>query len=234
MTGRDLISASLRLIGALAPGESLAASEATDGLASLNRMIDSWSTEGLIIHAVTAETAFALTASVATVTMGTSGNITTRPMSIESAFIRDGSTDYPLRILTHTEYAAIVDKTVQSDYPTALYDDGAFPQRTLTLYPVPSAAHSIVLFTKRALTQIATLDTAISLPPGYDEALVYNLSIRLGPEYGKPLSAEVVGIAQESKASIKRANIKPLYMKPDAIPAGGGGGSFNILSGGYE
>lgn len=232
MTGRDLVSASLRLIGAVAPGETPAASEATDGLAALNRMISSWSTEELIIHAVTAETPLTLTVGDGTVTMGTAGDITTRPLSIEAAVIRDGTTDLPpMRLLTLAEYAAIPDKSTQSTYPTSLYDNGGYPLRTLTLYPVPSAAKSLVLFTKRELTQIATLDTAISLPPGYEEALVYNFAIRIAPEYGKVVPDAVALIAVESKASVKRANIKPAYLRCDpALVASGG---FNILTGDF-
>lgn len=232
MTGRDAITASLRLIGALAPGESLDATEASDGLGTLNRMIDSWSTEGLLVHAVTEESPLTLTAYDATVTLGTSGDITTRPMKIVKALIRDASNDIdlPLKLLSLAEYAAIADKTVTSTYPHSLYDDGGFPQRTLKLYPVPSTAHKLVLFTQRALSQIASLDASVSLPPGYEEALVYNLALRLAPEYGRQAPAEVAMVAQESKANIKRANHRPRYLTVDSALMGGG--IFDIETGG--
>ncbi len=234
MTGRDWVSASLKKLGVLGAGESMDASQATEGLATLNQMLESWSLEGLVIHAITAETPLTLTAGDGTITLGAAGDITTRPISIEQAFIRDGTTDLPqLRILTAAEYAAIPDKSTQSTYPSCIYDDGGYPQRTITLYPVPSAAHSLVLFTKRQLTQIATLDTAISLPPGYERAMIYNGAIELAPDYSRTVSAEVAKIAEESKSAIKRANIKPVYMKCDAVPASGGG-RYNIFTGGYE
>jgi hypothetical protein len=234
VTGRDLVSASLRKIGVLASRESPAAQEATDGLAELNRMISSWSTEGLVVHAVTAETPLTLTPGDGTVTMGASGDITTRPVVIEKAAIRDGTTDYPLRLLSLDEYTAIPDKTVQSTYPGALYDDGGYPQRTLSLYPVPNAAKSLVLYTLRALTQIATLDTSVSLPDGYEDALVYNLALRLAPEYGKAVPDVVGMVATDSKAMIKRANEKPRYLRCDDIPAGQDVRSgYNIFTGGY-
>lgn len=234
MTGRDWVASSLRKIGVLGTGESMDASQATEGLATLNQMLESWSIEGLVIHAITSEAPLTLTPSDGTVTMGTSGNITTRPVSIEKALIRSGTTDYPpLRLLSLAEFAAIPDKSTQSEIPSALYDDGGYPQRTLTLYPVPSAANSLVLFTKRQLTQIATLDTEISLPPGYERALVYNGAIDLAPEYGRAVSAEVAKIADESKAAIKRANHKPSYLRCDDVPAGSQG-IYNIMTGGYE
>lgn len=225
MTGRDLISASLRLIGVKASGESLEASEATDGLASLNRMIGSWSNEGLLIHAITAETPLTLTAGDASITMGASGDITTRPQSIEKAVIRSGSMDYPLSPMTLEEYSSISNKSTQG-IPDRYYDDGAYPQRTITFYPVPSSAYSFVPWTKRALTAL-TLDADISLPPGYEDALTYNLSIRLAPEYGKSVPAEVAAIAVETKDQIKSKNHRPSLLRCDDALVGHGGYDIN-------
>lgn len=231
MTGRDVVTAALKKIGALAPSESIAASEASDGLAELNRMLGSWSNEGLLIYAITAETPLTLTPSQATYTLGISGSITTRPQKIEKALIRDGTLDLPVNVLLSlSEFAAIALKSMQSTYPTDLYDDGGYPRRTITLYPVPSAAKSLVLFTKRALTAISTLDTAVSLPPGYEDAMVWNLAERLAPEYGKALSEVVMMKAIDTKAAIKNANHKPSYLRcDDALVSGG---MFNIITGG--
>jgi hypothetical protein len=116
-TGRDLVAASHRKIGALAAGESLEAQQATDGLAELNRMLSSWSTEGLMGFEV---------------------------------------------------FASPID-----------------------------------------------LDTEIELPPGYEDAIIYNLSVRLAPEYGKPMRADLVGLAMDSKANVKRSNMTPQIMEVD-------------------
>jgi hypothetical protein len=196
-------------------------------------MLDSWSNEDLVVHAITAETPLTLTGGDATVTMGTAGDITTRPMEIFNAVIRDGSTDYPVRLISVAQYAAIPNKTLQSTYPTDLYDDCGYPLRTLTLYPVPAAAKSLVLYTKRALTQIATLDTSLSLPPGYEEALIYNHAMRLAPEYGKTVADSVAMIAMDSKASLKRSNHKASYLTSDSIPAQANR-SFNFVTGDWS
>jgi hypothetical protein len=232
MTGRDLVSATLRLIGASAPGESIAASEASDGLSSLNRMLDSWSNEGLLLYAVTKESAITLIPGTSTYTLGTGGDITTRPMSLTTAKYRDGSNqEYNLQILTAAEYADIPNKNLQS-IPTSLYDSGSYPQRSIVLYPVPSASGSLDLYTNRPLTAL-TLDDDISLPPGYEEALVYNGAIRLAPEYGRAVSQEIAMVATESKASLKRTNYRAGTLKINDIPAGRRR-LFNITTGGYE
>jgi hypothetical protein len=57
--------------------------------------------------------------------------------------------------------------------------------------------------------------TELTLPPGYKEAIVHNLAIKLAPEYGKSAPVEVINSAVEGKASIKRLNMKPLYLHGD-------------------
>lgn len=234
MTGRDLISASLRLIGALAPGESLAAQEATDGLASINRMISSWSTESLMIYAKVRDS-LTLTANDGEYTISSTGDlVTSRPTQITEAAIRDESVspalEFPISILTLAEWQAIVSKGSTSQYPTHLFADGGYPSQTIRLWPIPTAANKLVLWSDKVLTAISTLDTSLSFPPGYERAMVYNGALELAPEYGRAVSDLVVAIAQDSKAAIKRANMRPVMMTPDAIPAGGGS-RFNIYTG---
>lgn len=231
MTGRDIVTSALKKIGALAPGESLDASEAVDGLSELNRMLGSWSNEHLLIYSRVREQ-LALTASDGVYTMGSSGDLnTTRPVAFDEVAILDGTSELPVRIVSLSEWQAIQVKDSDGT-PSVLFDDGGYPLRTLRLYPRPSQAYTLVLWSTKPLTQIATLDTELSLPPGYEDALVYNLAIRLAPEYGKQASIEIVTLAVDSKADIKRANHRPRYLRVDAGLLGVGG--FNILTGGSQ
>jgi hypothetical protein len=237
VTGRELITASLRLIGALAPGEAMQSTEASEGLATLNRMIDSWSNENLLIYSKVREE-LTLTPSDGSYTMGSSGNLnTTRAIKIESATIENQSsspmTETALRIIrTAAEWAGITSKESTSEIPEYLFLEGTYPLETMNLYPVPTYAHKLVLYSQKPITQVSTLDTSVSLPQGYDEALTYNLAIRLSPEYGRPVSQEVAMIATESKAAIKRTNIRPSLLRCDSAVAAVG--RFNIYTGDYE
>ncbi len=217
-TGRELIKSTLRLIGAIASGETPTSAEATDALTTLNQMLDSWSLENLMLHA-RAHEEFALTAGQQSRTMGPSGNFnTTRPISIEQANIRttdSDAIDYPLKIVTIEEWSRIASKESQSSVPTHLLVENTVTTTTLYFYPVPSTTYLAALYSWKALTQIATLDTSITLPPGYERALRYNLAIELAAEYGKTLTPEIVTIALEAKANIKRANLKLQIMTCD-------------------
>lgn len=234
MTGRDLITGSLRLLGAVASGESLGAAEATDGLSALNDMIDGWSTEQLLIPNKVREV-FALVAGQESYTMGSGGNFNTaRPQKIENALIQIAGTDpvleIPVRILNQDQYAGLMIKTVQSTYPTDLYSDGAYPLTSISVWPVPNSSCSLVLYSWKPLSQLA-LDTVISLPPGYARALRYCLAVELAPEYGKQAPTEVVEIAGTAKGAIKRMNTRSEYLDLDSSLMGRRRG-FNWFTGG--
>lgn len=219
MTGLDLISSSLRLLGVLASGETPSANESNDALAVLNDMIDSWSTERLLIYTTTREV-FPLVQGQQTYTIGPTGNFnTSRPQRVETALLQLNSNspvlELPMKILNQAQYAAILLKTNTSTYPLYLYVDGAFPLNNISVYPVPTAANNIVLYSWKPLSEIASLTTVITLPPGYSRAMRYNLAIDLAPEFGKQLQPEMIEIAAQAKSGIKRMNSGPHYLQVD-------------------
>ena len=228
-TWRDLIKGSLKLIGVISPGETLPADEQSDAFNTLKAMLDSWSTEKLIASVVTREV-FALTSGQSSYTMGPTGNFNTaRPLRIENATILNNSNELPMDILNADQWAGVSQKNVQSSIPTKIYSEGTSPLETINLWPVPDGSNSLVLYTWKPLSSLASVGATISLPPGWERAIKYNLAIELAPEYGKSAPAEVVATAQESKANIKRVNIKPIYVGVD--PAITRGRRFNILTG---
>ena len=220
MTGNDLISSSMRLIGAIASGESLSSNDANDALSALNAMIDSWSTQRLFIPSKVREV-FPFVASQQTYTMGTGANWnTTRPQKIERALIQIATVtpvlELPMNILTMEQYAGILIKPMTSTYPLYLYSDNAYPNTNISVWPVPvGSVNNIVLYSWKPLTTITTLSTAISLPPGYIRALKFGLAVELAPEFGKQVSPEVSSIADSSRADIKRMNFSPDYLRVD-------------------
>lgn len=137
----------------------------------------------------------------------------------------------PVRILTLTEWAQIPDKRIQSQYVSCLYQHGTNPLEKISVYPVPSVASALVLYTQKALLSSSSPNTVLNLPPGYEEALMYGLAGRLCPQYGKQMTPEVAAVANEAVANIKRQNTKPLLMKSDISTCPG---IYNIYTGGYE
>ena len=234
MTGLDLVSAALRKIGVLAAGETPEAQESADALAEANRMIRSWSNEQLMIPYEVEDT-LTLVAGTQSYTMGTGATLNTdRPIGFSRAVTRSTVStppvDYPVNIRTAEEWASIPVKTLAAEIITDLYPQGTYPNETLKIWPVPTVAHSLVIWSWKELSQIASLATTLSLPAGYEDAMVYTLAVRLAPDYGRPVSDIVSSIAVESKAAIKRTNHRPSYLKVDAALRARGT-RFNIYKG---
>lgn len=230
----DLVTASLRELGVLASGETAAASDALEGLAQLNRMVNAWKAEQVFIYQNSATTK-AVTSGVGTYTVGIGGDVAVlRPLHVQSVNIRDSITtlpyETPLRMMTNQDYAELRIKTQTSERPEACYYNLTYPLATLYLWPIPtSATLTIVLYAPEAVAEFAALSTAVSLPPGYERLIVKNLALELAPSYGAEVSPQLEKQAQDALAVVLRAN-KNLEEQRFDPGAGMGRRSYDIYS----
>lgn len=226
-TVADLIRRSLTILGVVAAGESVKAEDQEDAFNVLNDMLDSWAGERPVLFA-TLRSTYTLTPSLAPHTIGVGGTFnTTRPVRIDRASITPAGasgTEYPLRLLSDAEWQATQGKT-NTGMPLALWVETSHPLMKLNLWPIPSAADTLVLYTWLQLGRFAATSTTVDLPPGYARAIRYNLAKELAPEFGVALSAEALSIADESKSTLKRMNHQSSYLQSDIGAAGSGGGS---------
>lgn len=206
-TAGALVRSSLRLIGAIATGETPTADELNDGLSALNDLLESLSTQNLAVYGSAVET-FATIAAQAIYTIGPAGNWNTvRPVRIDGdAVCTFNGVDFPVTQIGQGEYDAIGLKTQQQPIIEKLLYVNANPLGLITLWPVPSGIVNITLNTDRVLTAVTDTSTAMSYPPGYLLAMRYLLGILLAPDYGIAITPEIAGIAASSLAAIKRAN----------------------------
>lgn len=228
-TARDIIKRALQQNGVLTKGESPSGDEASDALDTLNAMISSWSNDSLLIYTRTAES-FPLVGGKATYTIGTGGDFNTaRPMQIISAFTRLGQTDYNIEIINGVQYDDIIQKDISNSFPDVLYYDQSTPLGRITLYPVPTTG-TLHIRSEKELTEFASLDADEGFPPGWERALIYNLALELGPQYGQPFNQVVYELAMDALNKIKTATARNKNM--DAYPQTGD--QNNILSGWYH
>lgn len=254
-TAQKIINGALRLLQVSSTDVALTADEANDALEALNQMIDGWSNESLMLYHVTREQ-FTLTAGLNPHTIGINGVLQTdAPLNIEAATVTVNGTDYPIIPIDYDDYAVIKLKTLQNVYPEYFYYDKdgitasgggwgggsyssgvwgeqAYQVNNLYLYPVPSTASTLTLYSRKALLQFDSLTTDINFPKGYERALKYALAVELAPEYQVSAGQDVIALAIAAKASLKRTNKRPLTLQidPGALTVSGKR-RFNIYTG---
>lgn len=209
-TALTIIEDALGLSNAVGMDQTLSADEATDCLRKFNDLIESWSTQRLAVYGQAPQT-FVTVASQAAYTIGPGGDWNTvRPERISGpGYTTITGISYPCVALGPEDYASITAKTLEGAFPNYYSYMNEHPLGIVTLWPVPNAVLSITLAIDRVLTQAATAATIVSFPPGYVDAFVNVLAVRLAPIFGKQAAPHVMEAARESFGAIKRANKQP-------------------------
>lgn len=204
----SMILRALQMTGEKTVGDTLTINEQNLYLDVLNAMLASWSLGKLSCYQQIIES-FPLVAGTSSYTIGVGGTFnTTRPNQIIGAYCRDtANVDYPVELITDEQYNNIRLKSVGNTYPSYLrYDNGFIAGlANISLYPKPISGLTIYLSSMRQLTQFLTINEIVSLPPGYQRAIESNLAIELCIGQTQA-SKELIMVAKESKAAIKKLN----------------------------
>jgi len=219
-TATTLISAALRKLGVLAAGETLQGNDAVDALEAFNGMLESWRLEGLMSHASTFQNV-SWAAAVPSKTIGSGGDVSaTRPVDVLAAVWEVNNVTYPIDLIDGTDWLEL-DPDDLTGTPECLFFDAAYPLGVLKIWPIPDNAGTLKIQSPYPFAAYALGDT-ISLPPGLERAITYNLAIELAPEYQIEPSQVVVALARDSKADVKRNNLKvPRLKLPQNLPGMG-------------
>jgi len=235
VTAVDQIYGALRLIGMLAEGETPSAETTADALVAMSQMLDSWSIEHLMIYN-TQDQVFTWPSGSISRTIGPTGDfVGNRPVGImDSTYYRDPGTgvSYGIKIINQQQYAGIAVKTVTTTYPQVMWVNMEYPDVTMTIYPVPTWDLEWHIVSDAELSQVPSLATVLSFPPGYLRAFKYNLAMEIAAEFGVEPSPQVKRIAMASKRNIKRVNNgNDIMSMPYSIVATRQ--RFNVYAGNY-
>ena len=234
----DIIARSLKALKVLGSTETPNAADANDGLVAFNAMLDSWSNENLLAFEVLVQS-FVLTIAKTTYSIGTSGtpDITgTRPLAIENAYLQDAnSIKYGMDVVSRETWTARTGlATVTSQVPDTLWYDPQYPLGVINIFPSPLLASTVFIDTYLQQALFAALTTALSTPPGYERAYVFNLAVEISSQFGIPIPAvgpgqrNIVEIANESRANIKRKNIREVIADMDRSIVSRSKSTYNI------
>jgi len=115
---------------------------------------------------------------------------------------------FPLSLVNDEQYANIVLRGMSNQWPTVLYDDGNFPLRQLSVWPVPQQVNAVELWLWEPLLRYEDLDQELNLPPGYERYLRFKLAVELAAEFGKEVPQAVLSSLIEAEKLIKKLNQK--------------------------
>lgn len=245
-----LAKKSLRSINAAPRAGEVSPEDTAIAFEAANDMLDAWAAKRLTIFH-TQRKVYALTANKGTptnpYTIGPGGNFDqARPLWIPTAMCLvpgDDPYEFELDVVNQDTYARISLKAIGSALPSKLFYDARFPSSGATvglgqifLYPVPDGSQSLslVLYTPLALTAFADIDTTdYTFPPGYAEAMRYQLAIRLAIELGYPLTPDLSEMAATTFGVIQRPNARVPLLRCDSAMSGTGaaGSSYNWRTG---
>lgn len=224
VSGREIISTAMRLIGQLAEGEEPSVSALSDGMRSFNTMIDSWDLERLTVYGTRTQI-FNWPAGQATQNMP---KILPEDGVLHldsSTYFVDPSTgiSYPITMVNQEQYNSISLKSATGPFPSVMYSElrspvslNTAPVLTMNIYPVPDRQLSFNLVVTQVLEKLESVNDSLNLLSGYDRCCKYNLACEIAPEYGVEPSATVRRIAMISKRNLKRINNPDLILKMPA------------------
>jgi hypothetical protein len=221
MTLYDLLRSSFRCIGVLHEGQGPNIDDIRDSMLVLNSMLEAWSIERLNVFTVQPAT-YSLVGGQQTYGIGEGATDFNgpRPVRLERANLKlvgaSGPYELPLEILSVDQWADITIKSTLSTIPERVYLDNQYPVANLHFWPVPSVTADVILYTWQAIQSgYNDVSVEVAFPPGYSDAIRYNLALRLAPEWGVSLRADVADLAREAKAAIKRINKPTMYLGCD-------------------
>lgn len=209
-TVSDLITDAMYKNGSLGQGDGAPTdADAAVMLRLLQRMLGTWANEIPMAYDTSDAT---VTLAAGTVSYATSLlTPSTRPTTIQSMFVRLSNIDYTIALISQEQYNEFSYKPAQG-LPRYCFFDPAFPTGTLYFYPTPDAAYVCHAFVRTPLMATVTLATTVSLPNGYEAAIVNNLSKDGASYFGLPVTRELMEDARQSKAALRVTNYVPIVM----------------------
>lgn len=238
---RSVIYDALIELGILSPGASMSAALASLGLNRTQSMIDAWAANRLTLS-LQLRTVFTMPSGSSSIQIGPGAAVNIgRPMWLNTVnYIIPGSSpevEVPIGQMDEDAYAALSIKSlpsalpIQSFYQTNLSDTAG----TLFLWPQVTQNVDIAIYSPQAVTVPASLNTDLIGPPGYRDAFMYGLAIRLMTPLAVaadsvPLLIGPDGLAARAWNTMIRPNITPGTLTVDAALVPNSGAGYNVYS----
>jgi len=204
----------------------------------MNNMLESWSTEEWCMYA-NSEQSFTLIPGKQAYTIGPSNLADinqTRPITLTTgmgaAYIVDVNNNrYPINVIEQSEWNSIGLLTTTSQLPDTLFYDPQFPLGIINIYPQPLLPYNVFFDSRLQLSDMTSLGSVFSMPPGYKLAITDNLGIMLWPYFkqGDP-TPWLFEQASRSLANIKRSNMRQAAATYDSAVISRASNTYNVYT----
>lgn len=176
-----------------------------DAQDACHMLLSEWSRDGILEPAFKSVEA-TLTGSQQLYTMGATGDFTSRPLEIFQVVLFGSTlanTRYPIQVRDWAEFQAL---TFPSAYglPQFAFYNPSYPLGTLALYPFPNSSWGCHIEGLFAWDEVTPSET-VSLPPGYDAAILDALANKLRQNYNLAPLPWLMARARDGKSSIIQA-----------------------------
>ncbi len=214
----DLITSALQLIGSLATGETPNADDASTVFFALQAMIDGWNSDRLSLMSVLYLNP-TLSPNKQSYTIGPSAtdfpNATPLiQLQTVSCIIGGTTARKDVSLLNSVQWASLGEKGLTGTFPDKVYCDYTYPISTLWFHPIPSAGITLDLYAWQILPPFTGYTQVINfLRPGYEEALLYNLALKIYPLFGLSPDNLVVQLAGQYKQNMRALNYHVKYSR---------------------
>lgn len=195
VTARDICQDALFELRALAPDTDSTDERLTQFVLSrLNQLVDQWNATRELVYCQIIQD-FTFTPAKQDYTIGPSTNIPApdfavagnRPVSIEKANLVINNVSptvtQNIHIRSYQWWMGLTVQAITTNYPTDLYYEPNWPLGILHFWPVPTLNYGLQM-TYRVVLPSFGVNTAFSMPPGYQKALTLTLAEDIAPALG--------------------------------------------------
>lgn len=210
-TALAVITDALNELGVYAPGEPIAASDSSQCLDLLNRMIDAWADEFLFPTIITAATV-TLTNGVASYTVGPGGAVNVQyPQGISYGpgvgSVTASAVTTPANVVSAIEWNMIESLAPGAGVPNVLFYDPQYPLGVLNVAPTPNGSMTASVPFTYPLTSFPAIFTNYTMGQGVFDALVHNLCVTAKPYFAvTQMDPNIAVLAVETKDFLRYSN----------------------------
>jgi hypothetical protein len=196
LTRNQIIESALRKLGVLAEGQTPSTQNYSDGMMALNTVISQLRAVGMPLWA---RSEYTFTPTTDTYTIGVGLTLDTPfPVKLLQAFRTETNAKIPMELTSREDFNTL--PTTSTGSPIKINYQPFVNYGSISFWPTPTSSNTstVTLVYQRPYQYFTTSTETMDFPEEWYNAIIYNLAVRLAPEWGVPLPDRQM-LMQEAK-----------------------------------